>query len=291
MIEFATFKALRNHFHRHRFAWMRRSTAVLVLLLFYWGAQPSFPWFKGSLAASRLFSTIPLLDPLSGLEVILASRSFTGTLLLGITLVTVLYAILGRVFCAWVCPLGMILDLNESLRRRLNTLSRRFFHRPLPSLTLSRQLKYWLLAYFLLLSTWASLPVFTMISPIHWILWGLIFGATPWIGVILTLALVELAAPRVFCRSLCPLGAFYSLIGRAAPLRVPISQVEDCRLRCRLCDRQCPMGIEVMEKHTLAGHRSISDPECTRCGACIEVCPALVLETPQWVMPAAKSGH
>ena len=37
------------------------------------------------------------------------------------------------------------------------------------------------------------------------------------------------------------------------------------------------MGIDVVGDFTLAGKSSVDDPDCTRCGACTEVCPAHTL--------------
>ncbi len=261
---------------RHFFAWARRLTAVAVLLLIAAGLQPGFHLFRGSLAASELFGTVPLADPLSALEIVLSSRTLPSTLLLGAALVALIYALLGRIFCGWVCPLGLVTDLNDVLRRRIDRWLRRR-GRSLPVITLPTSIKYWVLAGFLLASFLISLPVFTTFSPINWLVWGIVFGLPSALLAIAAWLLLELVSPRLFCRSLCPLGALYSLIGRFGLLRIRISSPTACRLQCAVCDACCPMGIHVMADHATSGHATITDPECTRCGACVDVCPAEVL--------------
>ncbi len=93
----------------------------------------------------------------------------------------------------------------------------------------------------------------------------------------LPFVVLELLAPRFWCRALCPLGALYGYFGRPARLRVRVDREQARRLRCRRCTEACPMGIPVMEGYVLAGATSIGHPDCTRCGACTEVCPTGVL--------------
>ena len=88
----------------------RRLTAAGFLALLILGRYSWFPWLKGSLTATRVLDVVPLADPLSGLEVILASQSATSTLLLGMGATLLITLLLGRVFCGWLCPLGLALD-------------------------------------------------------------------------------------------------------------------------------------------------------------------------------------
>ncbi len=61
----------------------------------------------------------PVRRPLSGLEVLLASGRASSTLLLGIAATALAAMAVGRLFCSWLCPLGLLLDLYESIRLRL----------------------------------------------------------------------------------------------------------------------------------------------------------------------------
>ncbi len=263
----------RNKGPLRKWTWLHRLTTVLFLLALVLGRQAWFPWFKGSLGATQLVGSIPFADPLAALEVILASHSVAQPLLTGLALVVLLYAFLGRVFCAWLCPLGLLLEVVHSLRDRVQGHFRRRGKR-FPDIHLPKEIKYWLLAFFLLLALLTSLPVFTILSPIHILAWLLIFRMGPEIIVLGLILIVDTLSPRGFCRSLCPLGALHSLIGRFSPLRIKISPETRGRLYCHQCTIHCPMGIDLVEDHILPGKPTVQDPECTRCGACVDVCPA-----------------
>jgi ferredoxin-type protein NapH len=73
-----------------------------------------------------------------------------------------------------------------------------------------------------------------------------------------------------WCGHLCPLGAFYALIGKIAPVRI-LFDSPSCT-HCGECARVCPEP-QVMNliKATEAG--MIVSGECTNCGRCITVCP------------------
>ncbi len=259
-----------------RWTWAHRLCAALFLLALVLGRGEWFPWVKGALGSTRLFDVVPFADPLAALEVVLASRHASGTLVAGAGLVLLVSALLGRVFCAWLCPLGLVLELNASVRAALA----RFLRRRgsvLPTFTVPGGVKYWLLALFLLLSLVSSLPVFTTVSPINVIVWACVFGLGPEALAVVLLAAVELFSPRLFCRSLCPLGALYSLVGRWGFLRVWIHPETAGQLHCRQCSMTCPIAIPVMESHVLAENGSVGDPECTRCGICVDHCRGEVL--------------
>jgi ferredoxin-type protein NapH len=236
------------------------------------GRHAWFPWVKGSLSGTKVFGVVPFSDPLAALEILLASRAFTWTLLAGAAIVLFLYALLGRVFCGWLCPLGLLCDVNDDLRRYARRRRLR-----LPEFAVPHAAKYWLLAFFLLVSLFSAYPVFTSVSPINIVGWAAVFGFGPELLAIAVILAVEHFSPRVFCRSLCPLGALYALVGRAGRLRVRVDPARAGQILCRRCTTHCPMGIRVMEEYAMVKRASVSDPECTRCGTCVDVCPNSVL--------------
>ncbi len=286
-----------------RWKWARRATALTFIVLMVLGARPWFEWFRGSTTGSRLLEVIPLADPLAAIEVTLASRALHGTMWLGAGILIGACLLLGPVFCGWVCPLGLLLDLNDGLRRRLVRLpgGKRNSRRRERGLRVPRVTRYGVLGLVVGFSAVAGLPVFQIVSPINLVAWTLVFFAAPggeqseWpariaagaqaavtaagplLWFLAGIVLAEYFLPRLWCRSLCPLGALYSLVGRRAPLRVRVNPREAGKSRCEYCAYDCPMGIEVMRDYTLAGKPSIDDPECTRCGECIDTCPRGVL--------------
>jgi len=256
-----------------RWTLAHRATAVGFLALLWLGRFEWFPLFKGSAAATRALNVLAFADPLAALEAMLASRQATLTLLIAAGLPVVLYAFLGRAFCGWLCPLGLLLELSNELRTRVN----RFLRRrklALPDVALPRHTKYALLITFLVLSFAIQLPVFQIVSPINALARSVVFGPEAGLVLVGVIVAAEYVAPRAWCRALCPLGALYSLIGRYAPVRVQIDQArEQAGKQCGLCTRSCPMGIAVLADHVQKGKAAIDDPACTRCGMCIDSCP------------------
>ena len=103
----------------------------------------------------------------------------------------------------------------------------------------------------------------------------LTFGASSGLVVLLLIVLAELLlVRRIWCRSLCPLGGFYTLLGRLSPLAVTFN-----RNRCTHCDdclRVCFVP-EVLEPSLNQHVTRIHSGECTRCGACVGICPVHAL--------------
>ncbi len=249
--------------------WAHRLMAAGFLAVLIAGHHGMMTWFKGSITAATWFDLIRFVDPLTAAETAFASRQVTVPLLAGAATTMLMGLLLGRVFCGWLCPLGLLLEINESfrqfLRRHLKRHGVRPFERRLPT-----SIKYWVLAVCLGVSLITATPFFTSVSPINLMVLGAASSPLLLLAVVIPLAILEFFLPRAFCRSLCPVGAFYSLLGRWSPFRVWVVGTE--RPRCQRCTMQCPMGIDVMDSHVLAGHKSVDDPECTRCGTCTDVC-------------------
>ena len=262
----------RIHKRIPKWTWAHRSTAALFLLFLFLGRFEVFALLKGSTTSTRLFDILRLADPLAALEVILASRQLHAPLLVAAGLIILFYALVGRAFCGWVCPLGLLLELNHTVRQRVQRSLRRRKRR-LPDLALPRQTKYGLLALALGLSFATQLPVFQLVSPINLLSRSIVFAPEAGLVIVGVIILVEYVSPRTWCHALCPLGAFYSLIGRWGRVRVLIDQERERQERpCGLCTYACPINIRVLEDHVRKGKTTVDDPECMRCGLCIDGC-------------------
>ena len=256
-----------------RWTLAHRATAIFFLALLFLGRFDGFSVFKGTTASTRALNLIAFVDPLAALEATLASRQFTTTLLIATGILVALYAFVGRAFCGWVCPLGLLLELNDELRTRVNRFLRRR-KKSLLDVRPSRNTKYAILGIFLILSFLVQLPIFSTLSPINALARSFVFA--PEAGLILVGVIVasEYFSRRLWCVALCPLGALYSLIGRFAPLRIQIDQEKErAGKMCGLCAYHCPMQIPVLEDHIKKGKNAIDDADCTRCGSCMDGCP------------------
>ncbi len=265
----------RKHLKIHTI--LRRTTAFLFLVLLVLGALDWISWFRGGTTGTRIFGIVPFTDPLASLEVLLAGGVTKPLIWIGAGLLVLLALLLGPVFCGWICPLGFVLDLNETLSRKVRHRIHLKGRKGLPLLEPPDGLRFPLLLFVLSFSLFAGFPLFQTFSPINFLGWGIVFGVWGGLLVLLILCILEWVLPRFWCRSLCPLGGFYSLLGKAAPFRICISKSRAGKTLCGLCTTHCPMGIQVMENFTTKGFGSIADSRCTRCGACIDVCPKTVL--------------
>jgi polyferredoxin len=83
---------------------------------------------------------------------------------------------------------------------------------------------------------------------------------------------------RAFCRYLCPQGVFLT-IGAKLGNKLKIQRLnltsdgENCS-KCNICNKACPMGIEVSQ---MVLENSMKDANCILCGECSEACPRDVI--------------
>ena len=250
-----------------RYLILRRTVQIGVLLMFFgtlhWGWQiAGTPLLRGNLSASEFVGVIPMADPFAVLQQLVSGHMLQTTVLLGAAILLVFYVVAGRVFCGWVCPMNMVTDLAGWLRSKLklNDLFR-----------LSRSTRYWILGMALVLSAVLGVAAFEWVSPISMLHRELIYG----VGMGLTAALGIfvfdlLILKHGWCGHLCPLGAFYGLLGKRALLRVRFDE-RSCT-HCGECARVCPEP-QVLNLKQAAEHGMVTAGACTNCARCIPICP------------------
>jgi ferredoxin-type protein NapH len=243
----------------------RRIVQMLALALI---ASPlaGLTIFQGNLAAAEIMG-LPLADPLAFLQALIGGRVFLLSYLGSALLVAAFYFILGgRSFCGWVCPVGLVTELGEKLRRRLGT----------GEATLPLATSRWTLGLVLAVVALTGIPLFEVLSPIGIISRAIVFvSLMPLLAVVAILLAEILAARRIWCRSLCPLGGFYSLLARFSPVRVGF--VKDRCTYCDDCIAVCPVD-EVLAPPLEQGARQVTAGDCTRCLACVDICPTKALK-------------
>ena len=222
-----------------------------------------FRILEGNLSGSKILETIPMSDPLAFLQIFLAGGAISMDLLLGVLVVILVYGLfLGRGYCAFVCPINMVSDLANFLRRKLHIENVRF-------LAISRKAKFGVLFLSLLLSLVFGVLAWESISPISMLHRGVVFGMGVGFFGVLGVFLFDLfVLKNGFCGHICPLGAVYGLIGSKAMLGVR-HNVQNCT-KCMDCVRICPENqvLRMVGKYSAP----VSDMACIKCGRCIEVC-------------------
>lgn len=251
----------------HQWLVLRRVSQLSILALFLIG-----PWFglwiiKGNIAASEILDTVPLTDPYLLLQILLTQHLPETIAVLGAVIVLVFYLLVGgRVYCSWVCPVNMVTDSAAWLRRRIGITS---------SARLSRNTRYWILGLTLVMALLTGTLAWELVNPVTAIYRGLIFGMGFGWAVLAAVFLFDLViSHRGWCGHLCPVGAFYSLIGKFSLIRVSALRREQCN-DCMECFIICPepQVIKPALKGTDNGASPvIRDGACTNCGRCIDIC-------------------
>ena len=212
----------------------------------------------------------------------LTSGLFLGTLA-AVVLIAVVTLLFGRVYCSVLCPLGILQDgiafLTHWNRKKWKWIRYRFLE--------TRPVKYGMLLFVLLLAAGGvALPLaalmpssnfFTIVSNVFLRIFGAT-GATAGrfsvnppaaafafsLGVFLVVAVMAAWRGRLYCNTLCPVGAVLSLLGRSPLYRIELS--EDKCVSCGLCEQACKGGA------ILAKEKCVLTENCVMCLNCLSVC-------------------
>lgn len=272
--------AIRQHgwLKAHKWLLLRRFSQLVIPALFIispWLFEKFGVWLiKGNLASSLTLDMLPLSDPYVLLQSVLAGHWPLSTALIGGAFVVAIYLVLGgRAYCGWVCPINPVTDLAAWLRRKLGIKG---------GVPIGRNTRYWILGFTLLLALVSGTLAWELINPVSIVFRGLVFGLGMGWGVLLAIFLLDLFVSRhAWCGHLCPVGAFYSLLGSTARA-VSVSAVNrnNCD-DCMDCFVVCPES-QIL-RLPLKGADKGSSPvigsgHCLNCGRCIDVCTKDVFE-------------
>ena len=223
-------------------------------------------------------SKILEIDPLVALATAVTTHTvYKGLLWSLVLLVPTLF--LGRFFCNWICPYGILHHFvgwafnGRTKKQRIESNRYRKIY----------QIKYYILFGMMVAALLGSLQI-GLLDPICLIyrsFTGAVLPAanmpTEWffgdhklhqgalvIGFLLfTLVAMNLVIPRFFCRVLCPLGALLGMLSRFAWWRIE-RDVKTCT-DCDLCLIDCEGASDP--------HTQLRKSECFVCFNCIEQCP------------------
>jgi polyferredoxin len=161
--------------------------------------------------------------------------------------------ILGRVWCGWLCPQTVIAELAAwaaaALPERWRRIAAMAILAPLSALVSLSLLWYFVPPE----ETARDLARSPILLGFFLSQWAVIYGMVAVLG-------------TRFCRTVCP----YSMLQEGVADRETISVAfdpsrADC-LRCDLCTRVCPVGIDV---------RKGNQRECIACARCIDACEGI----------------
>lgn len=266
--------------------------AVLLIALFA-------GWQTGTLCSVG-YDAIAYICPLGALETIFGSWAFVPRVLICLAVVVIVALVFGKAFCSWVCPVAPLSDLLRGRKAREKDECERTQaahrvlerwsdtnaaqaekHKPFRSQVDGRRV---VLAGSLASAAVCGFPVFCLVCPI-----GLTFASAialyrligfnePAIEVLVfpALLVLELTVFRKWCHRFCPVGALLSLLSRGNRTFKPHVNASMCARHagssCAACAQACPEHIDPCAD---LGDRSLA--ECTRCGACVNTCPAKAL--------------
>lgn len=259
---------------------------VQVIMGFLMNGSWSFPFTKGIYQGPLKVICAPGLNcyscpaattycPLGSIQQLLGGLRFAlenGQYYFGFSVlgsIGVLGGLFGRMICGWACPFGFIQELLHKIPTRKFQIPRLLSYG-----------KYMFLLVFVVVLPLALVDDFGAGSP--WfckfvcpagtleaglpLLWlqpnlrntiGLLFLNK---FVIMLLFLTwAIFASRPFCRTACPLGAFYALFSKVRLIKLHLDEGK-CT-NCKACHHVCPMGVKFNE--------SPDDPECITCLACM----------------------
>ena len=262
---------MRSLWNNYRYLFFRRFTQISLLVLYFGANAWGWTFLMGNLSSSSILGVIPMSDPYAALQMLAAGAILAGDLLIGVGVVTLFYLLIGgRAFCSWVCPINMITDAANFLRKKLEIDRIQGVKQPA-----SRNARYWILALSLIISFIMGVTAFEFISPISMVHRGIIFGlGFGWAAMLIIFLFDLFVLKNGWCGHICPLGGFYSLLGKFSLIKVHHLE-ENCTL-CMKCKDVCPerQVLHMIGKESLP----ILSGECTNCARCIEVCDDDALE-------------
>jgi polyferredoxin len=163
--------------------------------------------------------------------------------------------VLGRIWCGWLCPQTVLLDLSLDVAKLLPLRNASFIQRII-LFPLSALVSLTLIWYFVPPAD-ALRGLFTSKTLTGFFLaqWALVYADLAFLG-------------RIFCKTVCPYSMLQSGLFDKDTLVIAFDpgRAAEC-MGCDKCARVCPVGIDIKD-----GIRR----ECVACAECIDACASMV---------------
>jgi ferredoxin-type protein NapH len=243
-----------------------------------------------------------LLCPLGAFETMLASKTFVPKALISLIATVVLFALCGRAFCSWVCPVPLVSRIPNLFKKR--SLTKKTSTRPpaahgcsspKPGCATCNEKRGYLdsrhmvLGASLLSAFIFGFPVFCAICPLGLTIAAILLvvqlfavGEATWTLFLAPLVLaIEVIFFRKWCSVICPLSAVTSLLSKMTitmKLRIDDKKCLETSQgrKCEICAKVCPERIN--PRYPEKSYSLMC--ECTKCYECVEACPSKALKIP-----------
>lgn len=205
------------------------------------GVEDSF-----SLARWQLVPSV--LGTLSGAAV--------SVVILGVLLLLTL--LFGRVYCSFICPLGILQDIVFRIRRWLAPKRFLKFSRPVP------WMRYGVLA--LLAAIWSNNLLAADSSSADLVQMDYFPAAFPVLlasaGMLGLVAVMSAWKGRLYCNTVCPVGTFLGLLSRISLFRLGFDPAS-CK-KCGKCVKSCKAQCLNLKEYKIDSSRCVACYDCVR---------------------------
>lgn len=253
--------------------------------------------------------SIAVLCPLGALLTMISSRTLIPRVVLSFVLALVALVLLGRAFCAWICPVTLWNRIKEFFRPKKKVQAEQQAieeaNRAIGEAEIAQALKrscgscatcaaacpskrkafdsrHAVLGAAVLSTAIFGFPVFCLVCPVGLsfativLLLGLFgLGNLNW-GLIFAPAvlILELVVLKKWCTRWCPISALFNLVSRFSRTGLPEIDNAVCMetskgIACSKCASVCKYDINL--RHPEYGERGLAD--CSRCMDCVKACP------------------
>ena len=175
-------------------------------------------------------------------------------------------ALIGRFYCAVVCPMGIFQDIFVWFHKLFFGKKRPYrYSKP------ANKLRYPLLVFFVLAMVVGMNSIAVLIAPYSAyarMVTGLhATGVAQWVAIItlVVIGLMSFTMGRMWCNTICPMGTLLGLISRHSLFGIKID-ADKC-VGCHKCEHRCKsMCIDI------DGGKTVDSSRCVNCFTCIGEC-------------------